>query len=166
MDLLLTDHEEKCLSTAQYHELKDYNWIAEFDREDSDVVTYNMDSEAFRNALSQYWTIGIGAFSDICSLQTDICCVNIGIGHRLSHSRDSYVCIKTLRKQIKRFLAFYEVHKNTEFKQDYREYNTLAADSGSSGGLCDVCGWGYGEFVYGYHICHHCFTEIFEGVLC
>jgi len=111
VDLLLTDHEESCDSTAQYHTLKNYNWIAEFDREGEDVVTYNLDSKKFLTALGDFWSIGIGAFSDICSMQTDVCCVNIGIGHQLSHSKDSYVCIKTLRKQIERFLIFYDTYK-------------------------------------------------------
>ena len=163
-DLLLTDHEETCRSTAEFHELKDYNWIAEFDREGQDVVTYNMDSKAFCDALSQYWTIGIGAFSDICSMKTDVCCVNIGIGHKFSHSKDSYVCVKALRKQVKLFLEFYARYKNTEFKQDYRitdEYGYNASDDG----LCDICGWEYGESIYGYTLCYSCLMEVFNGVL-
>ena len=161
VDLLLTDHEESCGSTAQYHELKDYNWIAEFDREGQDVVTYDIDNTEFRTALSELWKIGIGSYSDICSLQTSACCVNIGMGHQFSHSKDSYVCVKTLRKQISRFLTFYEAHKNTEFKQDYREYNTHTANSS----LCDVCGFEQGEVIYGYCLCYHCFLEMFDGVL-
>ena len=167
VDLLLTDHEESCDSTAQYHTLKNYNWIAEFDREGEDVVTYNLDSKKFLTALGDFWSIGIGAFSDIRSMQTDVCCVNIGIGHQLSHSKDSYVCIKTLRKQIERFLIFYDTYKNTEFKRDYRKpvdsYEFIANDDSSE--LCDVCGWEYGELVYGYRLCYHCFMEIFERAL-
>jgi len=72
-DLLICDNEEKCRSTGQFHELKDYNWIAEFDREGKDVVTYDLDCESFRNAISEYWKQGFGTFSDILKLQTTTC---------------------------------------------------------------------------------------------
>jgi len=68
-DLLLTDHEEVGLTTAVYHQVKDYNWIVEFDREGTDVVTYGLDSPEFRRQLNNFWRIGYGSFSDICDLR-------------------------------------------------------------------------------------------------
>jgi len=161
-DLLLTDYEEICKSTAQYHNLKDYNWIVEFDREGDDVVTYGLDSIEFRTALSSYWKIGIGSFSDIVSLDTNICCMNLGIGHRYSHSKDSYVCIKTLRKQVAAFISFYDEYKNVKFVQDFKMpnlYDTYGVK------LCDFCGHWLGDEIYGYTICESCFEFMIEQAM-
>ena len=105
-DLLLTNHEESCRTTGQFHNLKDYNWIVEFDREGTDVVTYGLDNLEFRQALLEHWHIGYGSFSDICELKTDACCFNLGLGHYNSHSKDAFVILKKLDQQIERFKIF------------------------------------------------------------
>ena len=160
VDLLLTDHEEKCRSTAEYHDLKNYNWIAEFDREGEDVVTYDMDSTEFCEVLADFWIVGLGSFSDLCSMQTTACCVNIGIGHKYSHSKDSFVDIKVMRKQIEKFLTFYQLYAGVKFEQDYK-----ADKFGYSDYLCDFCGFAWGMKVYGYKICDHCFESMIEQVM-
>lgn len=164
VDLLLLDHEEKCQSTAQYHECKDYNWICEFDRAGSDVVTYGQDSIDFLTALEQYWKIGIGAFSDICLLKSDACTINLGIGYEFAHSKDSYVDIKTMDRQIKLFRQFYAQHKDTKFERDYSyEWDAPEYDYVNS---CELCGMANAIDVYGYMICQDCFEKmISEKVL-
>ncbi|HDY67366.1 MAG TPA: hypothetical protein ENH85_06230 [Candidatus Scalindua sp.] len=82
VDLLLCDFEEEAKSSGQYHELKDYNWIAEFDRNGGDVVTYDLDNDEFLENLNRYFKVGWGTFSDLCMLNTTACCVNIGIGYK------------------------------------------------------------------------------------
>lgn len=155
-DLLLTDNEEICHTTAQYHDCKDYNWIAEFDRAGNDVVTYDLDNPGFSTALSQHFKIGLGCYSDICDMKTTACCVNVGIGYELAHSQDSYVVIKTMESQINRFLAFYEENKDITYIQQANDYDV---------GACDVCGIHGAESIYGYNICEDCFCETFETVL-
>lgn len=151
-DLLICDNEEMCRSTGQFHNLKDYNWIVEFDRAGGDVVTYDLDNVEFREALSKYWHIGIGAFSDISQLETLSCCMNIGIGYEFAHSRDSYVDVKTMRRQVARFRRFYEEYKDVKFVQD------ITYEEVGSAGECVLCNdAGICETVYGYQICRECF---------
>ena len=156
-DLLLTDHEEKCASTARYHECKEYNWIAEFDRAGDDVVTYNLDNDEFRKQLKEFWRIGVGSFSDISCLKTDACCVNIGIGYEKAHDKDSYVNLKVMQKQIAKFKMFFEQNKNISYKHDKPEWE---CDSYWFEDLCELCGLQQGEYVYGRVICEYCFHEL------
>ena len=106
-DILLTDDEEKCFSTAQYHVCKDYNWVVEFDRVGDDVVMYGNENFDFHNALRTYWDIGWGSYSDIADLPTTACGCNLGIGYQHAHSEDSYVDLKILETQIEKFRLFY-----------------------------------------------------------
>ncbi|KKL17108.1 hypothetical protein LCGC14_2488850, partial [marine sediment metagenome] len=114
-DVLLCDHEESGKSTAYHHDLKEYNWIAEFDREGDDVVTYDLDSYAFNQVLLKYWNIGFGSYSDIADLPTTACCFNLGIGYQHAHSKDSYVDLKILKSQIEKFMVFYEKYSTVKF---------------------------------------------------
>ncbi len=156
-DLLICDNEEKCQSSGQFHNLKDYNWIAEFDRTGDDVVTYDLDNGAFRDALGELWDIGIGTFSDILQLETMACCVNIGIGYEFAHSKDSFVCIKTMKKQIDKFRRFYAKYKDVKFVRDYKPHD-LWDDYPYGGGECELCGMlGDVEYMFGHIICKECF---------
>jgi len=148
-DLLITDHEESFGTTARYHDCKEYNWICEFDRHGNDVVTYGLDSLEFKKALREYWNIGIGSYSDICELNVDCCCMNLGIGYELDHSKDSYVAIKTMNKQIELFKQFYLKYKDVKF--EYIDSKTEC---------CDVCGIPNAMNVYGYYLCEDCFYNM------
>jgi hypothetical protein len=117
-DLLLTDNEERAMSTARKHVCKDYNWIVEFDRAGADVVTYDLDSAEFLAALNKYFTIGAGSFSDLVFLDTDACCVNIGIGHNDMHNKNAFVDIRVMNWQINQFKQFYRQYVNTKFVRD------------------------------------------------
>ena len=156
-DLLICDLEESIKSTGQYHKLKDYNWIVEFDRGGNDIVTYDLDCKDFRQALSEYWKIGVGAFSDICQLNTQACCMNLGIGYENAHAKNSFVNLKSMKKQIAKFRRFYNQYKDVKFEQDYSQYDY------SFGSSCDVCGMSIDvEDVFGYSLCRECFLEMFN----
>lgn len=173
VDLLICDLEEKCRSTGHFHELKDYNWIAEFDRENKDVVTYDLDCDTFRHALTDYWKVGFGTYSDILKLQTTACCMNLGIGHHFSHSKDSYVCVKTMNRQIVKFREFYKKYKDTPFVRDYRPqsfYNDYIYDDYNEDhgyiqrdyqGVCEICGlYNKTAYVFDHILCQDCLEEM------
>ena len=177
-DVLLCDHEESGQSTSKFHDLKEYNWIAEFDREGDDVVTYDLDSVEFCQAINKYFHQGCGTFSDICMMDTSVCCMNVGIGIKHSHSKDSYVNKKQLRNQIEAFKEFHSEYKNVKFKQDYRHFMspttattgygfsqrqtayTYADDCGYD--ICDFCGMVQGEKIFNYHTCEDCFDSMLQ----
>lgn len=122
LDLLLCDNEESGRSTGMFHQLKEYNWIAEFDRRNDDVVTYDCDSEYFQKCLKKYWKVGWGTFSDIVFLNTNVCCVNIGTGVSMEHSKTlSVVNLRQMKSQISKFKKFYNKYKDTPFKRDFKQ---------------------------------------------
>ena len=188
LDLLLTDHEEAGQTTAQYHKCAEYNWIAEFDRAGSDAVTYDQDCPAFRKALEDFWVLGWGSFSDICELETTACCVNIGIGYQHAHSKDSYADKEVMRQAIAKFQEFYALHKSTKFVIDnsmafgrwgfqspqYSKYdyayelskpdpdNQAEREIAEQWKICDHCGLGQAENIFGYLICRDCLEYLFE----
>lgn len=160
-DLLLTDHEEKYSSTAAYHICKDYNWIAEFDRAGGDVVTYDLDNPQFLAALKGFWPIGFGTFSDICFLETTACCLNLGIGFELSHSKNSFVDIKTVTNQITLFRQFFQQYKDTKFVCDLLKYDDEVYKSSEKMTNCDICGRPHSSYIYGYYFCRACFETMY-----
>jgi len=147
-DLLLTDLEEQGRSTAQFHDLKDYNWIVEFDRAGKDVVTYELDSPGFRDALLEYWNIGIGSFSDIAFMNTDACCFNLGIGYQGAHSEWSYVDLSVMKRQIAKFRRFWNKYKDIKFVQTYQDYDDywIDYDEEYHDNICTFCGWKIGKY--------------------
>ena len=161
----MTDHEENGMTTAKYHKLKDYNWIVEFDREGTDVVTYGLDSLEFRQQLTKYWEIGFGSFSDICDLDTDVCCFNLGIGHYNSHSKKAFVNIKKMKKQIETFRLFYEANKDTKYKREIRESRKhIFYDDADE--ICEFCNMTCGVTVFGVSVCEDCFQVMINNFDC
>lgn len=175
-DLLLTDNEESGQTTAQYHDCKEYNWVCEFDRAGSDVVTYGIDNADFLQAIKKSWKVGLGSYSDICELKTDAACVNIGIGYEYAHSKNSYADKKTIKKQIAKFKRFYQDNHKIKYVRDvpyrqriiYDDYWTGydqddIFDRWSNADICDVCGCQTGHRVYEYYICRDCLTYFVES---
>jgi len=164
-DILLTDDEEKCTSTAQYHICKNYNWVVEFDRAGDDVVTYEDDSYAFQQVLFKYWNIGFGSYSDIADLPTTACCFNLGIGYQHAHSKDSYVDLKVLARQVEKFKEFYEKYRATKFVVDEKiEEQDALTHSFIYDDACDVCGSiEQVEKVHNYLICYSCFNQVIDN---
>jgi hypothetical protein len=160
-DLLICDLEESAKSTGQYHKLKDYN--------------------------EKHWKIGNGMFSDISMLDTKACCMNVGIGYRYAHSKDSYADLDVMRKSIAKFKTFFNDNKDIKYLHDYIEpyydwktgrqysdYNKYhegyydwidepqKTSNGEYYGECEVCHLNnYVEYVFGHIICEDCFDDLY-----
>ncbi len=162
-DLLLTDFEESCRTTAEYHNCKDYNWIAEFDRAGSDVVTYGLDCPEFLSAIKSYWVTGSGSYSDICELKTESCCFNLGVGYKHAHAENSYINLRTLKAQNKLFIEFFNEYKDIKFVRDSEKTGYNDFGYSELGYLeCELCGSYFAEYVFEHHICKDCFEVLFE----
>ena len=125
-DILITDHEETGGTTAQYHTPKDYNWVCEFDRRGSDVVTYGKETLLFKDALKEFFTIGHGSFSDIGKLDVNACCFNLGVAYEEAHSQESYVVISDYVRQIALFKLFFNRYQSTRFYFDNEAHKKRA----------------------------------------
>lgn len=169
-DLLICDYEESAATSGSHHDLKDYNWIAEFDRNGGDVVTYDLECDEFVSALEKYFNLGWGSFSDICSLRTTACCVNVGIGYKHDHSEDSYVDLEVMNNMIEKFRRFYYEFKDTAFVQDpdrmygnnryYQDYFNRDMYGANNYSQCDYCGNIGAEEIHGARICQECFETM------
>lgn len=172
LDLLLTDHEERGGTTGMFQTLKDYNWIAEFDRGGADVVTYDLDCPEFLDALDEFFGVEQGLYSDICSLDTTVCCVNIGIGYdrRSAHDKDNFADLSVAVDQMNRFKEFYAIHKDHKFVQTVTEYDDRDDwdQPGSYGSRrywdnCDICGGNNAKEIFGYLLCFDCVQYMMES---
>ncbi len=172
LDLLLTDHEERGGTTGMFQTLKDYNWIAEFDRGGEDVVTYDLDCPEFLDALDEFFDLGHGLYSDICSIETTACCVNVGIGYdrKSAHGESNFADLEVVVRQMRQFREFYATHKDHKFVQVPREDSRWGNDSqrGSYGNSsywdeCDICGEGGTQEIFGYLLCFDCVQHIMES---
>lgn len=176
-DLLLCDLEESGQSTAQYHKMKNkYNWVCEFDRAGDDVVTYDLESEKFQDILDDTWAVGFGSFSDICFLDTDVCCFNLGIGYEKAHALDSYAVLSTMNEQVKLWIDFYNQYKDTRFEYDGDNLDKRQRDYGFGNynyynkdydvdWKCEICYLEYGEDIFGHTICENCFSYMFRQMI-
>jgi hypothetical protein len=117
-DILLTNEEEVCNSTAKdFLTSKKYNWIVSFDREGTDVVTYEYRSKPWLSALGKHFTIGVGSYSDIRELEhLGACAVNVGNGTHAGHSRGAWLSINEYNMQWGKFLDFYNDNKDKQYK--------------------------------------------------
>lgn len=127
VDLLICDYEESARSSAMYHSLKNYNFIIELDRGGTDFVTYDLADDDFikdfRNVTG--CMLGWGSFSDICWLNTESGCINVGIGYYKAHSQDSYARKRDVQKQIGRIIDFINECGNNKYGQGY-PYDNLS----------------------------------------
>jgi hypothetical protein len=118
-DILLTDGEEKGRSTAMYFEPpRQYNWIVEFDRHGDDLVFYQYggNTDAVRELKKSGFKIGIGSFSDIAELDhCDATAFNVGVGYYDEHSPMAYMVVDEYLSQIKHFVHFWHLNKDTYF---------------------------------------------------
>jgi hypothetical protein len=120
-DILITDGEESCRSSAKYHELKKYNWIVELDRAGTDYVDYGLCSQDFHEHIQKTCKIelGIGSFSDISFIKTNSSCFNLGIGYYDPHDVYSYCIIEHVELAIERLIALYAAFGQTYFHHEY-----------------------------------------------
>jgi hypothetical protein len=131
VDILFTENEESLVTTAIYFDPpKSYNWIVEFDRKGSDVVSYDYDWD---DVLAPYFSVGVGTFSDISELEHCGCkAVNIGIGYHDEHSFGAYFVISEYLAQMQRFLKFYHEKKDEFFPhEETAQYTVYETEDGS-----------------------------------
>lgn len=128
-DVLLTDNEEMCASTARIFAERNsslikerYNWIVEFDRRDVVPVTYGsfFNCDDMILALKDTFTyVGHGTYTDICELQhLGVGAFNLGIGYHDEHTERSYLVISEAVVSFTKLESFYDKHRDTRFRFD------------------------------------------------
>ena len=113
-DILITTDEEICCSTARLFDTnKQYNWIFELDRSETDLVTYQYDWEP------KDFEIGRGSYSDIVDLEHLGCqAINVGIGYHDQHNINCYVKWSEFYSQMNKLK---ELAKNESNRYKVRE---------------------------------------------
>ena len=116
-DILFTDCEEQGRSTAAYFQApRAYNWIIGFDRRGTDVVTYDYKDREWLSALTDYFTIGQGSFSDVGYLEKlGTACVNMGVGYYNEHTTNAHWNPKETEEQFNKLYAFWSKYRDTQF---------------------------------------------------
>lgn len=119
-DVLLTDSEECGRSTASAFDPDTipWNWLFQFDRRGTDTVQYDYETDSMSERLAESrFKIGIGSFSDICSLEhLGLWGVNIGVGYHHEHTRRCYANLHDTLAQVSRFADFWRTHHATRFE--------------------------------------------------
>lgn len=122
-DVLLTDNEEIGQSTGEdftdfiyskdcpegmFERACGYSFLFQFDRAGTDVVTYDYYNPEAEDYLEDAgWHIGMGAFSDICSMfSLGIWGANFGCGYHRQHSNQCYVDMDQLDINLRKFASF------------------------------------------------------------
>ncbi len=121
-DVLLTEGEESCDSTAQYFKTdKKYNWIFSFDRMGYDCALYQYLDDTTKDAVKRHgYTPVHGSYSDIVELDTLGCKgFNFGIGYRDYHSDKSNIHIGDLVTLTNMFVSFH-----SEMRNEYMPHKT------------------------------------------
>jgi hypothetical protein len=110
LDILLTEDEEIGMTSAKFFQpSKRYHWMVSFDRQGTDVVTYQYRWEK----LHEYFKIGVGSYSDIADMGHLGCKgTNVGVGYHNEHTEYCYLSIREWHSQIAKFLIFYRDYKD------------------------------------------------------
>ncbi|MFA5936511.1 MAG: hypothetical protein WC822_01390 [Candidatus Paceibacterota bacterium] len=120
--VLLTLDEERCNSSAHLFDEGSFplNWVYSFDREGSDVVTYNMESEDWLDALRGVgFKLGWGTYSDMAELdRLGICGVNVGTGLCNGHGYTANMFEKAYVKQVEKFVLLYHMNRGVMYGCD------------------------------------------------
>ncbi len=114
-DILFTDEEESCASTAEFFpDVDDYSWVAEFDRRGTDVVMYDKYSDKYDELLTaEGFKIGHGSFSDICAFpENETMMFNFGCGYHSEHSHRCHANLNDTNYMIDKFVMFHNKYKN------------------------------------------------------
>lgn len=129
-DVLLSDEEEHCNSTAEFFKLpegKSYNWIFSFDRSGTDVVMYQYDNTDLRSKLKECdFVVGNGSYSDICEMDhLGLSGFNFGCGYYNNHSEMAYASYPEMLSMVAKFQRFYQKFSGTKmpFAPEPRTYS-------------------------------------------
>lgn len=133
-DILLTVGEETGQSTALFFDPpkgKDYNWLIEFDRGGTDVVTYQYEDDHTSNlVVASGAKMGDGIFSDISYMDhLEVKAFNWGVGYQDYHSARSHAFLNDTVDMVARFMEFHTVNADV-----YLPHEKAARDT-----------WGYGS---------------------
>jgi hypothetical protein len=117
VDVLLTTGEEMGQSSGAFFDLqKKYNWMFQFDRRGTDVVTYDYGDSALNKRLNAagFTDINRGLYSDICSMEHLGCKgINVGTAYYDYHSPEAFAKISLLDAQIRKFAQFYRLFNDS-----------------------------------------------------
>ena len=121
-DVLLTENEECCSSTAQDflpNSYDRYNWMFEFDRIGTDVVMYQYLTKQWEKIFKHSYGLvaNDGSYTDIVELDfLGVSGFNFGCGYHNNHSKDAYFVIEEMLLMVRCFLKFYKHYKNTRLE--------------------------------------------------
>lgn len=141
-DVLLCDSEEIGCSTAQFFPQTDqYNWLFEFDRAGTDVVTYQYGDDGWDETLASYgFDVARGAFSDISYLEhLGRKAVNVGVGYHRQHTRKCHADLRFTVANAMRFAEFYKDHKHHVF--EHQAHQTQVNSYGDYADETYHCPW-------------------------
>lgn len=120
-DVLLTDNEEMCQSTARdFVTSKQYNWMFSFDRRGTDVVMYQYDTQERADLLEAHgFTVGTGSYSDIACLDgLGVTGFNFGCGYYEQHTSRCNANLSEVESQAEQFVSFWASMKDTHLPHD------------------------------------------------
>lgn len=151
-DVLLTDCEESSNSTAAaFVAPRKYNWLFQFDRAGTDVVTYDYEDDDTECLLTDAgFKTAFGSYSDICELYEHGCKgFNFGVGYHRQHTAACFADLADTVGMAQLFVGFAREHHETHFPHrhiDWREklYTRTPTTSSrrvwSSWDVCTDCG--------------------------
>lgn len=128
VDVLLTTGEETCVSTAENYankvkEKHKYNWIVEFDRMGTDIVTYDYGGDGFDALLKSRGAknVNCGMYSDIVDMEAmGVKAFNVGVGMQDYHSPYAHFFLGSYLSQIAWFRSFYDAMSKTKLPHTAR----------------------------------------------
>lgn len=142
-DLLFTVGEESGASTAKHFEApRDYDWVIEFDRGGTDVVMYQYECRAGREAIEAAGsTMGMGSFSDIAFLEhLGVKAFNWGVAYRGDyHSPQGYAYLDETFGMVAKYLRFHDQNTGIAMpheEEGWRSRYCMEDDRGA----CETCG--------------------------
>jgi hypothetical protein len=116
-DWLLTVGEESGASTARFFDPgdKQYDWIIEFDRGDTDVVMYQFeDDDAAEKVEDTGATVGEGSFSDIAYLEhLGVKAFNWGVAYEPNHGPRAHAFLEDTFMMVGYYLDFHRMNRGT-----------------------------------------------------
>jgi hypothetical protein len=142
-DVLLTDNEESCRSTAEYFKPeKEYNWMFQFDRAGTDTVMYEYEDDWLIKELEEVGMIwGFGSYSDICEMEhLGIKGINVGTGYYDNHTPWSHAVITETDMMIRLFQKFYDKWKDVKLKHEKSSRRSYSG-YGYTRGWNSACSW-------------------------
>jgi len=117
--LLTTGEEIGCSSAELFQTDKAYNWAFSFDRAGIDVVLYQYESKALKRILRKSgFSVGLGSFSDLASLDVGCSGINFGCGYREPHSIHSYAPLNDVLSMVSLFKRFFQRYATVRLPYD------------------------------------------------